>query len=103
MSDKISTPSRKRRIVLCMGPYCNSGGGAERLCDKLTELLGERGPAWMAKGPVRWEIATCLSMCGAGPNLLVYPEGTAYHNLEPKLLEQIVRQCLEDVSGGEKS
>jgi (2Fe-2S) ferredoxin len=85
-----------------MGPYCNANGAAEALCDTLTDLLGERGPAWVARGPVRWEIATCLSMCGAGPNLIVYPQGTVYHELDAKMLDQIVRQCLQETSAGSK-
>ncbi len=88
---------RKRRLVLCMGQYCNQRGQAEPLYSKMTELLGERGPAWAAKGPVRWEIATCLDMCGAGPNLVVYPEDVAHNHLDVPSLEIIVRQCLEDV------
>jgi (2Fe-2S) ferredoxin len=98
MPDERSKPLRKRRLVLCMGTDCNSGGQAESLYNKLVELLGERGPAWISKGPVRWEIATCLNMCGLGPNLVVYPEGTPYHNLDPETLEGIVRKSLQEAN-----
>jgi len=96
VSDQQSKLVRKRRLVLCMGQYCNLRGQAEPLYDKMTELLGERGPAWAAKGPVRWEIASCLDMCGAGPNLVVYPENVAHNHLDVKTLESIVRQCVEE-------
>src|SRR5260370_26312131 len=96
LPDDQNKPVRKLRLVLCMGQYCNLRGQAEPLYDKMTELLGERGPAWAAKGPVRWEIATCLDMCGAGPNLVVYPENAAHNHLDAPTLEAIVRQCLAE-------
>jgi len=88
-------PVRKRRIVLCMGAYCNQGGQAEPLYDYLTKLLGERGPAWMQTGPIRWEIANCLDMCGAGPNLIIYPGEECHHHLTKETLEAIVEALLK--------
>ena len=85
----------RRRIVLCMGRYCNQGGQAESLEACLTEYLGERGPAWRMKGPVRWEIANCLSYCGAGPNLILYPEDEIHHHMDRDTLEALVRSWLE--------
>ncbi|MCD4685262.1 MAG: (2Fe-2S) ferredoxin domain-containing protein [Anaerolineae bacterium] len=66
------TPPRKR-IVLCMGAYCNAENQALDLHNLLRERLGDTLPAFMARGPVHWEIATCLDMCGGGPNLVLYP------------------------------
>lgn len=88
----------KKRVVLCMGQYCNRGGQAEPFYSLLERLLGERGPAWMAKGPVRWEIAACLSMCGGGPNLIVYPDETVYNHLDLATLEQVIRALLEEAA-----
>ncbi len=89
-------PLRKKRVVLCMGQYCNQGGQAEPLHDCLTRLLGERGPAWTMKGPVKWEIANCLSMCGAGPNLIVYPGEICYTHVDEKTLEHVVTGLVEE-------
>ena len=98
MPDEIAKPLRKRRLVLCMGTDCNSQGQAEPLCNRLVELLGERGPAWVSRGPVRWEIAACLNMCEQGPNLVVYPEGIPYHHLDAETLGGIVRKCLQEAN-----
>jgi (2Fe-2S) ferredoxin len=89
-------PPRKKRIVLCMGQHCNHGKQAEPFYERLKQALGEIGPAWTARGPVRWEIANCLSMCDDGPNLVIYPEGACYHHLDEDLLEQILEACLKD-------
>jgi NADH:ubiquinone oxidoreductase subunit E len=80
----------KRRIVLCMGEYCNLAGRAEPLYALLERQLGPRGPAWLAGGPVRWEIVTCLSMCGGGPNLIIYPEEAVHNYLDAATLARIL-------------
>ena len=86
---------RKPRIVLCMGPFCNQSGRAEPLYEYLTQVLGERGPAWAMKGRIRWEIANCLDMCGAGPNLIIYPGEETHHHLDRATLEVIVQELLK--------
>ncbi len=76
-----------------MGQFCNQGGRAEPLYELLREQLGERLPAWMAKGEsgdLRWESASCLSMCGGGPNAVIYPEDVAFNHLDKSTLEAII-------------
>lgn len=89
-----TTLPRKRRIVLCMGQYCNRGGQAEPLYGRLRQALGEITPAWASTQPVRWEISNCLSMCGAGPNLIVYPDAVDYHHVDLDTLEAILDRFL---------
>jgi (2Fe-2S) ferredoxin len=92
----LTTP-RKRRIVLCMGQYCNRGGQAEPLYEMLRQRLGEPGPAWSAPNKrLRWEIANCLSMCGAGPNLVIYPERVDHHYVDEATLEAILQKLLRE-------
>jgi (2Fe-2S) ferredoxin len=78
-----------------MGAYCNQSSKAEALYDILTKMLGERGPAWAMTGPIKWEVANCLDMCGAGPNLLIYPGGECYNHLDVATLEAIVQELLK--------
>lgn len=85
----------KPRIVLCMGAFCNQSGRAEALYELLTKMLGERGPAWAMTGPIKWEVANCLDMCGAGPNLIIYPGEECHHHLDAATLEAIVEELLK--------
>ena len=93
-------PTTRRRIVLCMGPYCNQGGQAEPLYNALAAVLGEPCPAFMARDPLHWETANCLSMCGAGPNLIIYPDETVLHHLDPGMLRAVIERLQADTSGG---
>lgn len=88
-------PLRPRvRFVLCMGQYCNRGGQAAPLYHRLQQELGEPVPGYLATGLVSWEVAACLDMCGGGPNLIVYPEGTTYNQLDLSMLERILDKHL---------
>jgi (2Fe-2S) ferredoxin len=93
MSDQPGKPAR-RRFVLCMGQYCNQGKHAEPLYDRLCQELGDPGPAFMSRKLITWETANCLSMCGAGPNLVVYPEDADYHYLTLPALEDVLAKYL---------
>ncbi|MBI5958554.1 MAG: (2Fe-2S) ferredoxin domain-containing protein [Chloroflexi bacterium] len=93
MPDQPTKPAR-RRFVLCMGQHCNQGKQAEPLYERMSQELGDPGPAFMSRKPITWEIANCLSMCELGPNLVVYPEGTAYHDLDVAALERILHEYL---------
>lgn len=85
------TDSRPRkRLVLCMGVNCNRADQAQPLYDRLQQAFGDPMPGFMAKGPVRWEFATCLDHCGTGPNLIVYPDQTVYHALNLETLEELL-------------
>lgn len=93
MTEETPTP-RRRRIVLCRGQYCNIGQRADRLCKRLEESLdalnGDQYPR-----PIKLEIANCLSMCGAGPNLVIYPEGIPFNHLDEDGLDQIIDTYLK--------
>jgi len=84
-----SEQPRRKRIVLCRGQYCNIGRRADRLYQRLEEALAEINGDAFPK-PVKLEIANCLSMCGAGPNLVVYPEGTILNHLDENQLEEFL-------------
>ncbi len=86
---------KRRRIVLCMGQYCNMSGRAGPLY-RLLEARVNQANGDQFPGPVRLEVANCLSMCGAGPNLMLYPEARAANDLTPAKLEQLLEQILSD-------
>ena len=87
MSDAPS-PKRKR-VVVCRGQYCNMGRRADKLLKVLEPLLDEVNGDQYPK-PVKLEIANCLSMCGAGPNIVIYPEGVVCNGVDETMLAGIV-------------
>ena len=93
MSDAPS-PKRKR-VVVCRGQYCNMGRRADKLLKVLEPLLDEVNGDQYPK-PVKLEIANCLSMCGAGPNIVIYPEGVVCNGVDETMLEAIVNAHVKD-------
>jgi (2Fe-2S) ferredoxin len=64
------------------------------LYERLREALGDPVPAYRATGPVLWETATCLDMCGAGPNLIIYPDEIVHNALDLDTLNHILDDVL---------
>ena len=84
---------QKIRLVLCKGKTCNANGDAEPLYARMVEALGEPSD-FRCKKHVRWEIANCLSLCGSGPNLMLFPEFKHYDRTNPKKLEKIIQEFI---------
>jgi (2Fe-2S) ferredoxin len=82
-----------KRIVLCRGQFCNMDRRADKLYAALEPLLealnGEAYPPL-----VRLTTANCLSMCGAGPNCIIYPDNIALNQLTVDKLPQLVKEYL---------
>jgi len=86
---------RRLRFVLCRGQYCNLGRRADQLYSRLEmlvrEMNGDRQPA-----RVKLETANCLSLCGAGPNLIVYPANAVFNGVTLDQLEAIAAEYAPD-------
>ena len=91
MSDAPS-PKRKR-VVVCRGQYCNMGRRADKLLKRLEVMVDEINGDQYPK-PIKLEIANCLSMCGAGPNIVIYPEGIICNGVDEAKLETIVKEAI---------
>jgi NADH:ubiquinone oxidoreductase subunit E len=85
---------QRKRVVLCRGEFCNMGRRADKLYKRLEEALGEINRDSYPK-PVKLEIANCLSMCGAGPNLVIYPAGEIFNHLDAAALDVVIETCLK--------
>ncbi len=81
----------RRRVVLCMGEFCNLGRRADKLYKQLQPLVAE---ANAGGANLKLETARCLSMCGAGPNLVIYPNDLVFNQLDEAGLAALVRECL---------
>lgn len=77
-----------KRLVLCRGQYCNMDRRADKLL-KIAEPLVESLNEGVYPPCIRLETANCLSMCGAGPNAILYPDGLIFHHLDEKALRQL--------------
>lgn len=86
--EQVLTPRRKR-IVVCRGQYCNMDGRADKLLKRLQTAVDEINGDQYPK-PVKLEIANCLSMCGAGPNVVVYPEDEIFNHVTEAMLDEMV-------------
>lgn len=81
-------------MVLCRGQYCNLGRRADRLLAPLETRVAALNDAF-GERRIRLETANCLSMCGAGPNLIVYPQGRVFNSLTESDLEAVLALCAE--------
>jgi (2Fe-2S) ferredoxin len=87
-------PPKRRRIVLCRGTDCNADRRADGLYKKLLPVVEElNGDAYPPR--IKLEIASCLDMCEKGPNLMLYPEKTAFNYVDEKQLDEIIEKYLE--------
>jgi (2Fe-2S) ferredoxin len=81
--------AKKRRVVLCMGEYCNLSRRADRLWrilePAIAELNGDTRPPCL-----KLERASCLSLCAVGPNLVIYPEDRVFSKLDEAAVRQII-------------
>lgn len=82
-----------RRIVLCRGDYCNLGRRADILYRRLKEAVDETNSACPPLAPcLGLRTANCLSMCGNGPNLVIYPEDAVFNRVDAEALERIIAE-----------
>ena len=80
-----------RRIVLCRGEFCNMGRRADTLHKRLSAAVDEANASHPGEPPcIGLRTANCLSMCGKGPNLVVYPEDDVYNALDAAKLEEVI-------------
>ncbi|MDX1992676.1 MAG: (2Fe-2S) ferredoxin domain-containing protein [bacterium] len=83
----------RTRLVLCRGQYCNAGRRADALL-KILEPAVDAANGDDYPRPCKLEIANCLSLCGAGPNLIVYPEKVIYNQVDEARLREIIARHL---------
>ncbi len=86
MSD---TPPRRQRLVVCRGQFCNVSRRADALLKQLQPALDSLNEDTYPP-PIKLEIANCLSMCGAGPNIILYPEKIVFNNVDTAKLAEVI-------------
>lgn len=81
-------PPYRYHVLPCGGPKCTP-----EVAETYKGILKDAFPDRKAWG-LRVSTTSCQGMCELAPNVMVYPEGTAYHRVTPDDLERIIREHL---------
>lgn len=73
-----------KRVLVCQNVTCKQQGS-----EKVLAALQSQAP-----NDVKVEPSGCLGQCGNGPMVLVLPDKTWYHRVQPKDVPRIVEQHL---------
>ncbi len=83
----------RRHVFLCTGPTCCSPDEGLRAWEALKAGIKEQN---LGSGPnacYRSKVG-CLRICCHGPTLVVYPEGTWYHDMTAERIPRFIREHL---------
>jgi (2Fe-2S) ferredoxin len=80
------------RLVICRGQFCNIDRRGDKNLAAVEEALANRSPEEAVA--VKVTTANCLSMCGAGPNAVLYPGNKAFNGLTPQGAQALVAEYL---------
>ena len=79
----------QKHILVCTNETCKLEGG-ELLFQKLKARINELN----LKKIYRPSRVICLGLCGKGPNVLVWPEGTVYCRFSEGNIEDLIQKHL---------
>ena len=82
----------ERHFLICIGKSCNKNGDGEDIREKLKDLNKSLG----RKPTVRVCGVSCLDLCDDSPNMLVWPEGDVYSNLDTRDAIRVYRKVMGD-------
>jgi len=91
--EKRSIGQIQRHVFLCTGPSCCTPEQGMAAWDVLKQHIKQAG---LETGPAacyRTKVG-CLRICTQGPTMVVYPEGTWYHDMSADKMPQFVQQHL---------
>ncbi len=82
-----------RHVLLCTGPSCCSPEDGMAAWEVLKQQLKDKGLEGGDDACYRTKVG-CLRICSHGPAMVVYPEGTWYHDMTADKIPQFVQQHL---------
>ncbi len=84
----------KKQILVCLNETCKCQG-SEKIFEKLKARIKELD----LKKIYRPSRVICVGLCGKGPNVAVWPEGTIYCGFKEENVEDLIQKHL---LGGEE-
>ena len=79
----------KKQVLVCINETCKQQGSLE-VFEKLKARIKELN----LKKTYRPSRVVCLGLCGKGPNVIVWPEGTAYCHFSKDKIEDLIQKHL---------
>lgn len=79
----------KKHVLVCLNETCKSQG-SEKIFEKLKARIKELN----LKKTYRPSRVICLGLCGKGPNIVVWPEGTVYCGFTEDRIEDLIQKHL---------
>lgn len=92
MKDIFDRQAAPRRLLICIGPCCNSDGGAQILLERLRAVLLDARLKADLVAEASCVRRSCLGKCTGEPLAYAHPEGTWYHRLTIESLLRILRE-----------
>ena len=79
----------KKHVLVCLNDTCKLQGA-----DKIYEKLKARIKELDLKKEYRPSRVLCVGLCGKGPNIAVWPEGTVYCGFSEDKIEDLIQKHL---------
>lgn len=79
----------KKHVLVCLNDTCKNQGS-----DKIYNKLKARIKELNLKKTYRPSKVICLGLCGKGPNLAIWPEGTVYCGFSEDRIEELIQKHL---------
>lgn len=79
----------KKHVLVCLNDTCKNQGS-----DKIYNKLKARIKELNLKKTYRPSRVICLGLCGKGPNLAIWPEGTVYCGFSEDRIEELIQKHL---------
>src|SRR5437764_950334 len=90
---KLGIGAIRRHVFLCLGPKCCTPEVGEQSWELLKQKLKDAGLATGDNVCQRTRVG-CLRICCHGPTMVVYPEGTWYHDMTADKINRFVQEHL---------